>query len=184
MLKRLAPIICVVLAMLLDTSILPLFLYGRYLVPVSMAVVMAIGITFGRMRGMLYGMISGLMLDITAGTLGMKLFSFIAIGFLIGFLLDQQPKISRTMERRERLQRLAVRAIWVAALVIVFEIVMLIYQYFSTAILRWSYVRDLLLRTAISTALVLLLTPFMERLTKVRGTRADKKHAYREVKNF
>ena len=184
MLKRLTPLICVLLAMLLDTSILPLFLYGRYLVPVSLVVVMAIGIVLGRMRGMLYGMISGLMLDITAGTLGMKLFSFIMIGFLIGFLLDQQPKISRTMEKRERLQLLMVRAIWVAALVMAFEIVILVIQYFSTAILRWSYVRDILLRTTISTLLVMLMTPLMERLTRSGSSRTDKNRTYREVKNF
>ena len=46
-----------------------------------------------RMRGMLYGMIAGLLMDISAGTLGMKPFPFIIIGFLIGFLLDQQPEI-------------------------------------------------------------------------------------------
>ncbi len=184
MLKRLAPLICVLLAMLLDTAILPIFMYGRYLVPLSLAIVMAIGIELGRMRGMLYGMISGLILDISAGTLGMKLFSFIIIGFLIGFLLDQQPRISRTMEKRERMQLLAVRAIWTAVLVALFEIVMLVYQYFSTAIFKWSYVRDLLVRVAISTALVMLMTPFMSRLCRGRAAQPGKNRAYREVKNF
>lgn len=184
MMKRLAPLICVLLAMLLDTAVLPIFMYGRYLVPVSLAVVMAIGITLGRMRGMLYGMISGLLLDISAGTLGMKLFSFIIIGFLIGFLLDQQPEISRTMERRERTQLLAVRAIWAAVLVVLFEIVMLVYQYFSTAILKWSYIRDLLVRTLITTALVMLLTPLMKRLSSGKAVRIGKKRTTQEVKKF
>ena len=114
MLRKLAPIFTVLLSILLDTAVLPVFYYGRFLVPLSLVAVILCGVQLGRTSGMLYGMIAGLLLDVSAGTLGMKLFPYVAIGFLVGFFLDQQPEISRSMERRERLQRLAVRTIWIS----------------------------------------------------------------------
>ena len=69
-------------------------------------------------------------------------------------------------------------------LVVLFEIVMLVYQYFSTAILKWSYIRDLLVRTLITTALVMLLTPLMKRLSSGKAVRIGKKRTTQEVKKF
>lgn len=184
MLKKLAPALTLALSVLLDTAILPTFYYGRFLVPLSLVVVILCGIQLGRMRGMLYGMIAGLLLDISAGTLGMKLFPYIIIGFLIGFLLDQQPEITRSVERRERFQRYAVRAIWIAVLLTVYEIVMLVYQYFYTAIFHWWYVGDLLLRVAIVTALCMVLYTPIHRLYFGKTGAAGKGRNTREVKHF
>lgn len=184
MLKKLAPILAVILSVIWDTAILPTFYYGRFLVPLSLVVVVLCGIQLGRVRGMLYGMIAGLMLDVSAGTLGMKFFPYVLIGFLIGFLLDQQPEISRGMERRERVQHIAVRAIWIAVLLTVHEIVMLVYQYFSTAVFRWSYVGVLLARVALTTALCMLLFPALHRLFFGKAAKAGKVRNTREVKNF
>ena len=73
MLKKILPALAIVFSVLLDTAVLPVFLYGRYLIPVSLILVILIGIQLGRMNGMLYGMIAGLLLDISTGTLGLKL---------------------------------------------------------------------------------------------------------------
>lgn len=185
MLKRLAPFLTILLGVLLDTAVLPAFYYGRYLIPLSLVIVILIGIQLGRMSGMLYGMIAGLLLDITAGSLGMKLIPYIIIGFLIGFLLDQQPEIDRSMERRERWQLLAVRMIWIAVLVVIHEIVMLVYQYFSTAIFHWIYICDLVIRVVMVTLLCILLYPPFRRIYigKVNAARV-KGRRFREVKHF
>ena len=185
MLKRLAPFLTILFSVLLDTAVLPVFYYGRYLIPLSLVIVILIGIQLGRMSGMLYGMIAGLLLDITAGSLGMKLIPYILIGFLIGFLLDQQSEIDRSMERRERWQLLAVRMIWIAVLVAIHEIVMLVYQYFSTAIFHWNYILDLVIRVVMVTLLCILLYPPFHRIYigKVNTARA-KGRRFREVKQF
>lgn len=182
MLKRLAPPLAVLLSILLDTAIIPVFYNGRYLIPLTLIAVIAIGIQLGRMSGMLYGMITGLLLDVTAGTLGMKLIPYLLIGFLIGFLLDGQPEITRNTQKNERLQLIAVRAIWVFALVVVYEIVMMVYQYFSTAIFEWKYVRDLLIRTGAVTLLSVLLHPFFRRI--FIGKDISSTRLTREVKHF
>lgn len=184
MLKKLAPLLAVICSLLLDTAILPAFYYGRYSLPLSLAVVILIAIQLGRTNGMLYGMIAGLLLDITTGTLGMKLIPYILIGFLIGFLLDQQPEVSRSSDRKERLELIAVRVIWIFALLVIYEIVMLVYQYFSTAIFEWKYVRDLLLRTSAITALCILLHPFFHALFIGGKAKSSGKRASREVKRF
>ena len=162
MLKRFAPPLAVLLSILLDTAVIPAFYCGRYLIPLTLITVICIGVVLGRMNGVLYGLITGLLLDVSAGTLGMKFIPYMLIGFLIGFLLDEQPEITRSMEKSERIQLVAVQAIWIFVLVLVHEIVMLIYQYFSTAIFEWKYVRDLLLRTGAVTLLCLLLQPMYQ----------------------
>ena len=183
MLKRLAPLLAVLLSILLDTAVIPAFYYGRYLIPLTLIVVIAIGVQLGRMSGMLYGMITGLLLDVTAGTLGMKLIPYLMIGFLIGFLLDGQPEITRNTQKGERIQLIAVRAIWIFALVVVYEIIMMIYQYFSTAIFEWKYVRDLLIRTGAVTLLCIALHPFFHRIFIGKADHSSTRLT-REVKHF
>ena len=184
MLKRLAPIISVLFCVLLDTAVIPVIYNGIFLIPLSLIAVIAIGIQLGRMSGMLYGMISGLLLDISAGSLGLKLFPYILIGFLIGFLLDQQEQPSRSMEKFERFRIIVVRSVWIFVLTFIYEVVMLVYQYFSTAVFEWIYVRNLLLRVLMIVALSLLLHGLFRRIYTGRNKKAAKGNRYREVKHF
>ena len=184
MLRRLSPLFAVLAAFLLDTAVIPVFYYGRFLVPLTLVVVIEIGIQRGRTQGMLYGLIAGVLLDVSAGTLGMKLFPYVLIGFLIGFFLDQQPEIDRTMDRRERMQRMLVRIIWIVSLLVVFEIVMLIYQYFNTAVFEWIYVRDLFIRVAMMTVLCLAAYPLFHSIFFGTVRAAQDGRATREVKHF
>jgi len=182
--KRLAPIISIIVCVLLDTAVIPVIYNGIFLIPLSLIAVIAIGIQLGRMSGMLYGMISGLLLDITAGSLGLKLFPYILIGFLIGFLLDQQPQPNRSMEKFERFRIVVVRSIWIFVLTAIYEAVMLVYQYFSTAVFEWVYVGNLLLRTLIVVALSLLLHGLFRRIYIGKNKKASKGNRFREVKHF
>ena len=184
MLRRLAPLFAVLITFLLDTAVIPVFYYGRYLVPLTLVVVILSGIQLGRTRGMLYGLIAGVLLDVSAGTLGMKLFPYVIIGFLIGFFLDQQPQIDRSMDRRDRIQLALVRIIWIVALVLVYEAVMLIYQYFHTAIFAWTYVRDLAIRVGMITALCLIAYPLFRALCFGKATAAGSGRTTREVNSF
>ena len=184
MLKRFAPLLTVLLSVLLDTAVIPVFYYGRFVLPLSLIVVILIGVQRGRTYGLLYGMIAGLLLDVTAGTLGMKLFPYIAIGFLIGFLLDQQPEIDRNMDRIERLNILAIRMIWISILVALYEVVMLVLQYFSTAVFSWVYVGNLTIRVALITVLTQLLHPAFHRLYIGRTGPGGGGRSTREVKHF
>ena len=102
MFKRIAPILSVLIALILDTAVIPQLYGGIFAIALSLPVVIGIGILLGRARGMLYGLISGMLIDISAGTLGMKTFAYIAIGFLIGFLLDQQEIFPRKLTRKSR----------------------------------------------------------------------------------
>ena len=182
MLKRLAPILTTLLSVLLDTAVIPVIYAGRFQIPLSLIVVILIGIQLGRVSGLLYGTIAGLLLDISAGSLGMKFFPYIAIGFLIGFLLDQQPEIHRSMERIERFHLVAVRLIWVVVLVTLHEIVMLIIQYFNTAELRPAYFVNIGVRSLICAALTLLLRPVAYAILVGEKRRVPTRH--REVKSF
>ena len=184
MLRRIAPAFAVLIALMLDTAVIPVVYYGRYLVPLTLVVVILTGIQIGRTQGMLYGMIAGLLLDVSAGTLGMKLFPYVIIGFLIGFFLDQQPEIDRSMDRRERVQLLLVRIIWISAMLLVYEIVMLVYQYFHTAVFEWIYVRDLLIRVVLLTALCLIAYSPFHRICFGKAKPAQSGRLTREVKNF
>ncbi len=183
MLRRLAPYFAAFIAFLLDTALIPVLYYGRYLVPLTLVVVILTGIQVGRAQGMICGLVSGLMLDVTAGTLGQKLLPYVIIGFLVGFFLDQQPQIDRSMPRKERVQLMLVRVIWISALLFLHELVLMIYQYFNTAIFEWAYLRDLFIRVAMMTALCLILyQPFRALCLGARSTGSGRDT--REVKNY
>ncbi len=184
MFKRIAPILSVLIALILDTAVIPHLYSGIFAIPLSLPVVIGIGILLGRARGMLYGLISGMLIDISAGTLGMKTFAYIAIGFLIGFLLDQQEIFPRKLTRRERRHQIVMRFVWVFAFDALYEIAMLLIQYMSNAVFEWKYVGWLLLRALLTAALYSLLHPLFRRIFigKYAASAAIRKN--REVKNY
>lgn len=165
MLRRISPALTVLLAVLFDTAILPVFYTGHYAIMLSMIVVILIGILCGRMRGMLYGLIAGLILDFTSGTVGMKLFAFILFGFLAGFLMDTQPDLyaggSSELSKKDHYQYILVRFIWICVLVMIYEVTMVVIQYFANAIFEWAYLRDAAIRTAACGIIALLLSPLL-----------------------
>ncbi|MBR1820387.1 MAG: hypothetical protein IJ769_02060 [Clostridia bacterium] len=53
MLRRLAPTIMVLTAVILDTTVMPVVYTGVYAVPLTVVAVFLIGMLMGRMRGLL-----------------------------------------------------------------------------------------------------------------------------------
>ncbi len=184
MLKRIAPIVSVLIALILDTAVIPQLYSGIFLIPLSLPVVIGIGILLGRVRGMLYGLISGLLIDISAGTLGMKTFAYVAIGFLIGFLLDHQDVFTKILSRHDRTHQMIVRAVWIFVLCALYEVAMLLVQYFSNAVFEWTYMAWLLVRSAIATAVYFMLHPLFRRAFVGKYTISAAGRKTREVKNY
>ena len=183
MFKKLAPIFTVLLSVLLDTSVIHVLYHGVFLIPVSMIVVVLISILLGKSWGVLYGLIAGLILDVTAGTLGLKLFGYIALGFMVGLMLDQQDH-KGMIERDQSIRNALARIIWIAVFVGLYEVVMLIYQYFSTAVFEWAFVQNLLIRLGTTVVLSTLLYPLLRRMYLGKRSRFAGHQDTREVKNF
>lgn len=183
MLRKLAPIFTVLLSVLLDSAFVHALYHGVYLIPLSLIVIMMISMLLGRAQGVLYGLIAGLILDVSAGSLGLKLFGYIGIAFMVGLMLDQQNHRG-AIERDVRIREGVARVIWIAVFVGLYEIVMLIYQYFSTAILEWGFVRNLLIRMAMMLVLSTLAYPLFRRMYLGKRSRFAAHPNTREVKNF
>ena len=96
MLRRLAPMLMILVCVTLDTTVIPVAYGGVYTVPLTVVAVFLIGMLMGRMSGLLYGTIGGLLIDITTGTLGMMTFFFMAVGFMIGLILYNPGERLRT----------------------------------------------------------------------------------------
>lgn len=182
MLRRLLPTLLALVFFLLDTTVLPMLYGGVYAVPLSAVLVFCIGMTLGRMRGLLYGTLTGLLIDITAGTLGMMTFFYMAIGFMIG-LIVYEPTPRMTASRRKQRRRLLWQAVWVFALYAVGEVALFIIQYFNTAAFEPVYLLNIGIRALICTALTMIFKPLLDRLLVGRSPgRAASRN--REVKSF
>lgn len=156
---------------------------GPFLVPLTMPVVFLIGILLGRTNGILYGMIGGLLIDITAGTLGMMTFFMMAMGFLIGLILytsTERPVLSRRQLRKARLTRAA----WVFSLYAVGELVLFVIQYFHTAVIEPVYFLNIFIRSLICLGLTVVLRPLAHSMFIGRRTTTAANSRTREVKSF
>lgn len=158
--------------MLLDTAVIPVLYHGTYTIPLTLVVVLCIGLLLGRLRGLLFGMIGGLLIDISSGTLGAMTFFFMTSGFLVALIVDE------TNDRRMAGVRFHLRRGGVAfALYMLGEVVFCVYRYFVTASFEWRFVIHMALRSLIVSALVVLICPMLSRLFFGR------KHAQRKYSN-
>ena len=181
MFRILLSLILIVFSVVLDTALLPMVYGGVFAVPVTLMVVMLHGILLGRMSGLLYGTIGGILLDITTGTLGIMMFLFMAIGFLIGVIVyEPEKQYVSDSRRREARQRLAWPALWVFVLYTISEIALLVAQYFYTTRFEWVYLLNLLIRSLIFTAAVTLLLPVFRPV--LRSSQSNPSE--RKVKDF
>lgn len=162
--RFLSPTLIMLIAFVLDTSVMPKVYQGVFSVPLMLVAVLLIGMAGGHTQGLVFGTLGGLLLDITTGTLGVMTFFLMPVGFLAGLFLktlvsaEGLPSLSNV--RRTRIRRVA----FPFALVLLGEIVLLVIQYFYTARFEWAYVLNLLARTAIATLLTTLLYPLAVRM--------------------
>ncbi|MGN0801698.1 MAG: rod shape-determining protein MreD [Candidatus Faecivicinus sp.] len=182
MLRKLTPFLTTLLAMLLDTAVIPVFYHGIYTMPLTLVVVLCIGLLKGRLQGLLFGMIGGLLIDITTGTLGTMTFFFMAVGFLTALIVDENNDRPIT-GIRFHLRRAAVAFI----LCLLGEIVFAVYHYFVTAVFEWYLLRSMVLRALIAAAMTVLLCPLLDRLYNGRRSSVHSRSYAgnkREVKYF
>ena len=182
MFRKILPLLTIFLAMLLDTAIIPVFYHGTYIIPLTLATTLCIGLLKGQLWGLLYGMIGGLLIDITTGTLGIMAFFFMSAGLLVSILVNEYADRKIT-GIRFHLRRAGVAFI----LMLVGEIVLAFYQYFITANFEWFIVRNLFVRSGLMAVLVVALCPLLDRLFHGRKRRSidpSNEENHREVKHF
>ena len=123
MLRRYLPLITLIIAVMIDISVVPMLSIeglDGYMPLFSLMSVVALGLLLGKTRGILWGLVGGLLLDILVGS-QMGLFSLICagVGLIAGFS-------GRKYERYVVMT--SVTALVCAA---VYEIAMLIYLYLA-----------------------------------------------------
>ena len=173
----------VLFSFLVDTSLIPLLYTGRYAVPLTIVSVMLIGMLLGRMYGLLYGTIGGLLGDITAGTVGLTTFYYMAAGFIIGLIL-YSPGEALLPSRRNMRKRIIQRVIWFFVIYALGEIALFVYQYFYTATFHWIYLRNIAIRSLICTAAAMLLQPLYKAMLVGKKRRMRAKARNQEVKSY
>lgn len=185
MFRRLLPYLLIVVLVLIDVSVVPVFTASVYVLPITLLFVMCAGMLLGRMHGMLCGLLGGLMVDIFTGyPLGYMMIVYIACGYITGFMGYDSDEV-RAQEDYSRGRAMLRRAIYVFAVLAIFEIVTIVYQYFNTALMQGMYFVHALVRVLIGTALTsglyFLLAPVIVGKTVARVRIGN---ARREVKNL
>lgn len=151
MFRRLLPYLLIVALVLIDVSVIPVFTASVYVLPITLMFVMCAGMLLGRMHGMLGGLLGGLLVDIFTGyPLGYMMIVYIACGYITGFMGYDSDE-TRAQENYSRLRAMLRRAIYVAVVLAIFEIVTIVYQYFHTALMQGTYFLYALGRIAIGT---------------------------------
>ena len=164
MFRRILPLFILLLTLLVDTAILPVFYHGAYSFPLSLAVVMITSVLLGWLQGILWGLISGLLIDITVGTTGVMAFGYMALGFLAGLILDESQDTDTSFVRM-----MVWRAVVIFALYFIAEGVYCAYRYFMTASFEWIFVARMAVRSILFTAFTFLITPLLSRLYRGRS---------------
>lgn len=153
MIRKLLPYLIIILLVMVDVSIVPVFTASVYVLPGTLLFVMCLGMLLGRTHGMLCGLLGGLLIDILAGTpLGYMTFSYIACGYFAG-LVGYDTDEMRAQDNYSRAWAIVRRFGVVFGMLVLFEGVTLVYQYFNTALYETAYVRHALSRAAIGAVL-------------------------------
>ena len=85
MFRRFLPIVLIVFALLLDTSVLPVFVSHWAMPLLLLCTVIVLGLLLGRTRGILYGMIAGLLMDtMVSYPLGLFAVLYLICGYISG----------------------------------------------------------------------------------------------------
>ena len=131
--RKVMPTALVLLALMLDTAVIPFLISTPYIVSLTFATVLVLGVYLGRMHGMLYGMIGGLLTDILVGyPLGFNTFIFIGLGFLAGTIAYEPPAVRLRKAPSKVYLR---RALTFMGMALAREVAIYGYQYFNTALL-------------------------------------------------
>ena len=184
MLRRFIPYLLVVLIVLIDISVVPVFTSSVYVVPISLIFTMCTGFLLGRSHGVLCGLAGGLLLDILASTpLGYMMVTYTACGYLAG-LAGYDSDEARARDGYSRVKALFRRTVAAFVIMGLFEAITMIYQYFNTARFEWIYVKNALARMALCAALADALYYLAMPVMVGRATARVMVGMRREVKNL
>lgn len=139
MFRRIMPMVLLLVAFLVDVSVVPFLSSMRYLPTFSLVTIVVLGLLLGRTRGAMYGLIGGLLIDISVSTpLGLYALLFVISGYLSGYA-------------GRRFQRNILTPL-LAPLICcgVFELVMIGYLYMASATVYFNILRDGLIRVAVA----------------------------------
>ena len=179
--RRVVPIVLVLLIVLIDLSVVPVFFHNTWTVSLTLATILTLAVCMGRVNGMLFGTIGGLLIDILVGyPVGFRLVLFVIAAFLAG-LLGYQSDEERIRAGRKMYGR---RFGAYLSVLILTELVVYAYQYFTTAQFAWRFLGNALIRAGISTALCMLLGPVYMRLILGKPRKNIVAGVKREVKSF
>ena len=183
--KYLAPALLLFFVLMLDTTVLPMFVHSVWSVPVSLCLAISIAVVLGRDLGLVYSLAAGLLIDILVGyPLGLRLFQYMGAGFLAGMIVPIPEKNLERLRHPERV--LLVRlALFTMGYQLLTEIAVGVYQYFNTARYELIYAGNALVRIAV-TILVTLALLYPVRLLSLGSARDREQRArpQREEQQF
>ena len=147
---------------MLDTTVVPMLSLSPYAVPLTGLCIICIAFMVGRIYGLLFGFFGGILLDIGSGSLGERLFPYLALGYLLGLILgDANLRKNRTRTYAQIVLR---RFLYASAFSFAAEIVIYFYQYFHTAEFAWIYIGNCAIRAVITGIASTLLMPVLGKL--------------------
>lgn len=163
MFKKILPPLLVVLAFLLDTSILPVFC-SHWLLPLfALLLIHVLGLIQGRTTATLYGVICGLLVDITVSTpLGLMTLFYGALGLAGGWF-------GRRLARRINMHFAPL--ISASICFAVFELGMALYTIVTSAMLDMILLQNALFRWALDVAVAEVLFLLCEWIFKPSWSR-------------
>lgn len=184
MLRRILPYLLIVMLVLIDVSVVPVFTASVYVLPVTLLFVICVSMVLGRLHGVLGALLGGLLIDILTGyPVGYMMVAYPAVCFITGLIGYDNDEV-RAQEDYSRLKAFVRRAIVVFVVMLLFEIVIIVYQYFHTALLYTRYFTDALLRAGIAAALVSAMFYLASPLLLGREDARVRIGSKREVKNL
>ncbi len=167
---RFAPALVLLLALLMDTTILPMFYQGIYAPNVTLALILAYAIQRGSAMGFAYGTAAGLLLDITTSY---------PVGLYTGTILLAVTVASLCAFFERNLGRTIVLAV----IYVFYEAAFLIIAYASTVRMEPGYLLPALIRAAGGVALCSLLRLFVARYMRPKGVQMVRSRRNQEVKS-
>jgi len=154
MLRRIMPYLLIVLLALIDVSVVPVFTSSVYVLPLTLIFVICVSMVLGRLHGVLGALLGGLLIDILTGyPVGYMMIAYPACCFITG-LFGYDTDDMRAKDDYSRLNAFIRRAVCVFIVMALFELVIIIYQYFHTALMQGWFFVNALVRTLIATVLV------------------------------
>lgn len=184
MLRKVLPYMLIVLLVLIDVSVVPVFTTSVYVLPLALLFVMCAAMLLGQLHGVLCGLLGGFLVDILTGyPLGYMMLSYVMCGLATGFAgFDSDER--RAQDGYSRLRAFVRRAAIVAVVLALFELITIVYQYFNTALMQgWYFVNALvrvIIGAAAASAMYYLFTPVLVGSADARVQTGGK----REVKNL